>query len=299
MATAADRQADLESRARRPLSVRPRVVLFAAVVVGALSVLWALLWPNPIIAALIVLAGAAVVVWATAVAMRRQSVFIAPLAVVLVALCNPLVFGVVSSNLDTRVGRMTFSFEDGLLLWKQYPGIAGWDASDPRPVDTGTLVVEAQNGFRAAIDALSDEFGWAWQVGDVTGVTAIPNGYGGDSMFRRVDMPVWQTGDFDGSQAQRDGLLSAVASLAATLQLSSETDVSGDVTTGDGERTWTDDLGGRLQLTVAGEQVALAFVGGPYFSAQYTPEQYEQAMAPFDGVAPPDPLVVPDVPHGE
>ncbi|QTV80099.1 hypothetical protein [Microbacterium sp. NIBRBAC000506063] len=287
-------EAPQPSRAR---VARPRVVMIAALALVALSMLWLFGGRNGALGVVLSVAALIVIVWATAVAMRRGSAVVAPLAVILVVLGNPVVLGIYSNHLDDRVGRLTISPEDGLVFWQQYPGIAGWQApSEPVPVDTTEIVRTAQASFRTAIDELSGEFGWAWQVGDITGVSAIPNGFGGESMFHRVDAPVWTTSDFDGSDAQRATLLDLGAGIAEQLQLPTLTDAVGDVSAGDGVRAWTDDLGGAFTVTVQGSTVSLQFVGGPYFAAHTSMEEYAEAREHFAGIELPEPLFVPELP---
>ena len=283
--------------ARRARVARPRVVLIAALVVAALSAIWLTTGRNIVLGGVLLAAAALVVVWATAVAMRRASTVIAPLAVILVVVCNPAVLGVYSTHLDDRVGRMTLSPESGLVFWQQYPGIAGWEApAVPVQVDTTTLVRTVQSSFREAIDRLSGEYSWSWEVGEVTGVSPVPNGFGGASMFHRIDAPVWSSSDFDGSEAQRTALLEAAETIAAQLALPTVADPIGDVAAGDGVRTWSDDLGGTFRLTVQGSAVSLEFVGGPYFGVQSSLEEYAAARDFFDRLELPEPLYIPELP---
>ncbi len=276
---------------------RPRVVLIAALVVAALSVAWLITGRNAVFGGVLIAAALLVVVWSTAVAMRRVSTVVAPLAVIVVVVCNPAVLGVYSTHLDDRVGRMTLTPESGLVFWQQYPGIAGWEApAEPVQVNTAVLVRMVQSSLREAIDRLSEEYSWSWKVGDVTGVSSIPNGFGGESMFRRIDAPVWSSSDFDGSEAQRATLLDVAEAIGEQLALTAVADPSGDVAVGDGVRTWSDDLGSTFTLTVQGQTVSLEFVGGPYFGTQSSLEEYAAARDFFDGFELPEPLFVPELP---
>lgn len=282
---------------RRARVARARTVLIAAAAVAALSVLWLATGGNPVLAAILVVAALVVVLWGTAVAMRRGSKVLAPLAVILVAVLNPLVLGTVSTHLDDRVGRMTVSSEAGLVFWQHYPGIAGWDApATPTPVDTTEIVRTAQTSFRAATDTLSAEHAWTWQVGEVTGLSPMLNGFGGMSMFHRIDVPVWSTTDFDGSDNQRALLLDVAAGVAEEMALPEVSDPVGDIETGNGVRAWSDDLGGTFRVAVDGAAVSLEFSGGPYFSAGTSLDEYAAAREQYAGLEVPEPLFVPELP---
>ncbi len=281
----------------QPRVARARTVMVAALAVAVASILWFMLGQSPVAAVVLVVVALVLVGWAAFVAVRRESMVVAPAAVVILALCNPLVMGAYAQHLDERVGRMSFEFSRGIVFWHHYPDIVGWEAPSPLPkVDTGALVRAVQSGSRAAILSVSAELDWSWRVGKITGLSMIPNGFGGNSMFQRVDMPTWSTDDYDGSTEQREVLMAAVELFAQELWPDSEVTVSAAVTSGVYERVWADDLGGRLSLTLHGEHVELAFRGGPYFSANASLEEYEERRADFAGLTPPTPIFIPELP---
>lgn len=274
---------------------RPRVVLAAAGVAASAAVVAAMLqaaWP---VLALIGVAAVAVVMLATLVAMRRDSRVVAPLAVALVALVNPVVLAAVSDHVVARVGVVSFGFDRGFVLWGTYPGIAGWEPpADPPLVDIGGIARTSQNAVRDVVDATSDAYGWAWRVGDeASGARAIVNGWGGASVFWRIDSPTWISADA-GDVAQRAVLTDAAAGAAERLDLPLEDDVDGDVDTGDGVRTWSDDLGGTLFLQVAGAQATLWYTGGPFLAT--TVADFDARLEPFAGLTPPATIEQPDLP---
>lgn len=288
--------AETPTPARRARVLRPGAALVAAAVVAAASlgvVLFSLGW---VLAALLTVLAVAVVLVATASAMRRGSRVLAPLAVALVAVLNPVVLQGLADHTRDSIGVVTYEPGQGLVLWGGYPGIAGWDAPEtPEQIDVRSLVLDVQDSVRAIVDDTGDAVGWTWSVGDTAGgATTLQNGFGGPSMFVRVDSPTWATTDFDGSAPQRDILLAAVRATADELSLSTVTDAEGDVGTGDGVREYTDADGGSLTLTVAGGDVTVVYAGGPYLSG--SAEEYQARMSEFAGLDLPDPLFTPALP---
>jgi|GEM_PF-1411233 len=284
-----------ESTAARFLP-RPATVLAAAAVVAIASVAAALAgagWATiPLCAAALV-----VLVCATLVAMRRDSHAVAPLAIALVALLNPLVLGGLTDHVREQVGVVTLAPDRGLVLWATYPGIAGWDGPDaPAAVDTTALAQAVPRVMRGIVDATGRGHGWSWSLGDEVqpGAQAIANGFGGSSMFWRIDSPRWTTGDFDGSDAQRATLLAAVAGAAAALEAGEVVDVRGDVGAADGVRVWRDGRGGELTLTIAGADVIAVYAGGPFLAGD--PAEFDARMAGFAGLDLPEPIAQPDLP---
>ncbi len=281
---------------RRARVLRPGATLGAAAVVGLAAlcvVLFSLGW---VLAALVTVAAVLVIVTATASAMRRGSRLLAPLAVAVVAVLNPVVLQGLADHTRDAVGVVTFEPGQGIVLWGGYPGIAGWDAPEaPEPVEVRPLVLDVQDAVRAIVDDTGDTLGWTWSVGETAGgATTIANGFGGPSMFARVTSPTWTTTDFTGSEPQRDILLAALQSTAETLGLNAREDVEGDVATGDGVRVWTDASGGELALTVGAGEVVVVYIGGPYLVG--TTAEYETRLAPFAGLEQPEPIVTPDLP---
>lgn len=277
---------------------RPVLVLIAAVVFAILS--WASVvagWPSVISIVLgvvcilaVVVAGFSAVTWRSAV--------VAPLAVCILALGNPLAAHAMSTFVDREVGPVTVTADRGLAFWELYPGIAGWDAPSPLPrADATSLARTAQSAIRTVVSDLTASFGYAWSVptDDVAGVTAIANGFGGTSLFVRVDVPEWTSPDFDGSPTQREAVLASAAGAAAQLQLTDVQDVSGDVETSDGVRTWgTPEQ--RLTLTIERSSVSLVFSAGPFLRDGYLPEEYERSLRSFEGLTAPEPRVQSELP---
>lgn len=281
-----------------PAVPRPRTALLVAIVVAAASVLASLAGAGWGIGLGLMVLAVAVTVWATIAAVRRDSVFVAPLAIVLVAVLNPLVLSGLAAHIQERAGVITFAFDRGLVLWSTYPGIAGWDApEDAAPVNTTALAQAEQRALRGAVEATTAAHGWVWSIGEgAAGVFRIANGYGGDSLFERVDSPVWTSEDFDGSAPQRDLLLSSAQTAAAALELTTVTEAEGDVTTGDGMRRWDDGAGGVMTLRVAGSRVTLQYTGGPFLSGSSSAAEYRLARSGFEGLQPPAPIEEPDLP---
>ena len=227
----------------------------------------------------------------------RRSVFVAPLAICLVAAMNPAALSGLGGYVERHAGVVSFAFDRGIVLWAKYPGIAWWDApQDPQSVDTIALAQSVQRALRTAVGALSTAYGWTWQIGDgEVGVRPIPNGFGGDSLFERVDAPRWTTEEFDGSDGQRVALLAAAEASAAELGLTQVANPSGDVTTGDGSRTWSADAQ-TLTLTVEGSRVSLTYAGGPFLSTRTVPGELETALSGYEGLPLPPTIVTPDLP---
>jgi len=297
MTTTAPPEAD--APARRPrLTRRPAVVLAAAVVIAVVSFLVVTLrlpWPVGAVLVVIVLLAT---VWATLSAIARRSLFVAPLAVCILALGNPVILSGLGSYVQTHAGVITVSLDRGLVLWANYPGIAGWEApASPTSVDTVRLATEVQNALRVSVGELSDAYGYAWSIGEGTvGIQRIPNGYGGRSLFERVDAPLWQTSDFDGSADQRMAVVQSAAAAAATLELTDIGDSDGDVDTGDGTRTWSSG-DATLMLTIEGDTVSLTYTAGPYLTRDAVLGEFPRSMRGFDGLTRPAPLETPDVPE--
>ncbi|WP_344739643.1 hypothetical protein [Microbacterium awajiense] len=274
---------------------RPRVALAAGGLAASAAVVAAMLqapWP---VLTLIGITAIAVAVLATLVAVRRDSRVVAPLAVALVALVNPVVLTAVSDHVVARVGVVSFTLDRGFVLWGVYPGIAGWDPpADPPLVDIGGIARTSQDAVRDVVDATSSAFGWAWRVGDQpSGARAIVNGWGGVSAFWRIDSPTWISDDA-GDLGRRAVLTDAVAGAAERLDLPFEADVDGDVDTGDGVRAWSDDLGGTLFLQIAGARATVWYTGGPFLAT--TVEDFEERLEPFEGLLPPATIEEPDLP---
>ena len=283
---------------RRPRAWPPLVV---AAGVAVLSVAGALLrWPAPI-QAILVAAAIVVTLWAAWAVIRRPSRVVAPLAVCLVALGNPLALGGMATNIEAHAGLITVRTDGGfgLVFWKQYPGVAGWTApSDPQPVDTVAFAAAVQAAVRSIVDDTTTAFGLTWTVASQpSGLMQLPNGYGGPSMFDRVDSAQWHT-MLDGSAAQRTAVLAATRAAATTLQLGDEKAVSGDPLTGTGTTTWSDaDADGELTLVLDADAVTVSYSGGPLLTGTSLPGEFERRMADFAGLTPPAPLVTPDVPQ--
>ena len=270
---------------------RPIFVLIAGIMLAVLSwVATAADWPLIVTVVLaaacvlaIALAGLGAVAW--------RSVVVAPLAVCILAFGNPLAAHAMGTFVDREVGPVSVTADWGLVFWELYPGIAGWDAPDPLPrADATTLARTAQAAIRSVVGDLTTSFGYAWSVptDDAAGVAAIENGFGGTSMFVRVDVPQWTTEDFDGSPAQRAAILASAGGAAAQLQLTEVQNPSGDVETSDGVRTWgsSEQL---LTLTIDGPRVSLVFTAGPFLSDGYLPEEYERSLRSFEGLTAPEP----------
>ncbi len=286
---------------RSPLPLRPATVLAAAAIVAVAS--WisvGLRAPWPIIAVLTV-AALAVLVWASLSAIGRRSLVVAPLAVCLAVMGNPLTTAGLGSYVERHAGVITVSLRDGVVLWKTYPGIAGWEPTAPavQPVDTPGLAMDVQRVLRDVVGEMSDAYGYAWEVGNSeVGITPIANGFGGRSFFERVDAPLWQTSDFDGSPAQRTTLLESTSASAGELGLTTAADPSGDVDSADGVRTWTDDAQ-RLTLTIEGSAVTLTYVGGPFLGSGTLPGEYLREMQRFVDLPLPPTIEEPNVPDIE
>lgn len=277
---------------------RPLTTLLVALVVAAASIVAFLAGAGWGVGLVLMLLAIAATVWATVAAVRRDSVFVAPLAIVLLAVLNPLVLSGLSAHIQERAGVITFAFDRGLVLWATYPGIAGWDApEDATPVNTAGLAQAEQRALRSVVEATTAAHGWVWSIGEgAAGVFRIANGFGGPSLFERVDSPVWTSDDFDGSAPQRELLLSSAQSAADALELRTVTDVEGDVATGDGVRHWDDGAGGVMSLTIAGARVTLQYTGGPFLSGGSSAAEYQLARSGFAGLQPPAPIEEPDLP---
>jgi hypothetical protein len=270
-----------------------------AAVVAVLSVAGALLrWPAPVEVSLIV-AAIVVTLWAAWAVIRRPSLVVAPLAVCLVAFGNPLALGGMATNIEAHAGLITVRTDGGfgLVFWKQYPGVAGWTAPpDPQPVDTVAFAASVQAAVRSIIDDTTSAFGLTWTVASrPSGLMPLSNGYGGRSMFDRVDSAQWHT-TLDGSAAQRAALLHTTRAAAAALQLGDENAVSGDPLTGTGTTTWSD-ADGELTLILDADAVTVSYSGGPLLTGTSLPGEFERRMADFAGLTPPPPLVAPGVPR--
>jgi hypothetical protein len=253
---------------------------------------------GPIASVLLTITCILAIVAAGVSAMAWRSAVLAPLAVCLLAVGNPIAASASATFVEREIGPVTVTADRGLVFWELYPGVAGWDAPDPVPrVDASALARTAQSAIRSVVTDLTDSFGYAWTVQEdaAAGVSAIANGFGGTSMFVRVDVPEWVTESFDGSSGQRDAILTAAAGAAAALQLTDVQDSSGDVATSDGVRSWST-AGQLLTLTIDGARVSLVFTAGPYLSGSYIPEEYERALTSFEGLTAPEPRVRPSLP---
>lgn len=291
--------ATVEQTAGRSIRIplRPGLILACAVVVvlvSWVSIAFRLPW---IIAAIAMLLAVLVTVWGTLSAIVRRSLFVAPLAICLVAAGNPATLAGLGSYVERHAGVLSVTLDRGIVLWAKYPGIAGWDApTDPQPVDTIALAKNVQRALRTAIGSLTTAYGWAWQIGDGdVGVTPIPNGFGGNSMFERVDAPRWTTDAFDGSDEQRAAAIATAEASAAELGLTQASDTAGAVDTGDGTRSWSADSQ-TLTLTITGSRVTLTYVGGPFLSTLSLPGEFETASSGYAGLPLPPTIVTPDVP---
>lgn len=283
---------------RSPLSLRPAITLASAAIVAVVSwVSVALGAPWPIIAVLTV-AAVAVMVWASLSAIGRRSLVVAPLAVCLAVLGNPLITSGIDSYVERHAGVITVSLDHGLVLWKTYPGIPGWQPSSPatQPVDTPGIAMNVQRALRDVVGDMSNSYGYTWEIGDgQVGIAPIANGFGGTSLFERVDAPLWQTTDFDGSADQRAAVVASTTTSAASLGLTAVADPEGDVDTGDGIRTWSDEAQ-QLTLTIEGSSVTLTYVGGPFLRASTIPGEYLRAMQAFEGIPLPPTIEEPNIP---
>lgn len=274
---------------------RPRTVLLAALVVALASLAAAWLgigwWASPVL----VLAAVAVTVFATASAVRRDSVFVAPIAIALVAVLNPLVLGGLGTHVRETAGMVTFDAGRGLVLWKNYPGIGGWELPDEvQPINVVAFGDHVQRSVRSVVDATSGSFGWTWEVREGrVGLGRIANGYGGAAEFYRVDSTPWRSTSFDGSAEQRAVLVAAAQAAADELALTTVADEAGDVTAGDGGRTWSDATG-TLTLRVEGSAVEISYVGGPVLGG--TQAEFDLRLGPYRGLTPPEPFTSPDLP---
>ncbi|GAA1922480.1 hypothetical protein GCM10009775_13680 [Microbacterium aoyamense] len=283
----------------RPVRIplRPATILLVALVVVAVSffvVLTRLPW---IVGLVLMLVAVVVTIWATLSAVVRRSLFVAPLAVCLVAVGNPAVLAGAGAFVERNVGVVTVSFDRGVVPWALYPGIAGWEAPQaPEVVDTPALAQTVQRALRSAVGALSADYAYTWQVGDGrVGIAPIANGFGGDSMFQRIDAPRWTTSDFDESAEQRAAIVAAAAASAAELGLMQATEAAGDVDTGDGTREWTDE-GQTFTLTLEGQRVALSYTGGPFLAPQSLPGEFQRSMRAYEALTLPPPIVTPNLP---
>lgn len=283
---------------RSPLSLRPALTLASAAIVAVVSwVAVALGAPWPIIAVLTVVA-LAVMVWASLSAIGRRSLVVAPLAVCLAVMGNPLITSGLASYVERHAGVITVSLDHGLVLWKTYPGIAGWEPSSPatQPVDTPGIAMNVQRALRDVVGDMSDSYGYTWEIGDgQVGIAPIANGFGGNSLFERVDAPLWQTTDFDGSADQRAAVVASTVTSAQSLALTTVANPDGNVDTGDGTRTWSDETQ-QLTLTIEGSTVMLTYVGGPFLAASTIPGEYLRAMQGFEGIPLPPTIEDPNIP---
>lgn len=277
---------------------RPVVVLIAGVVLAILS--WASVvagWPA--VASIVLGAGCILAIGVAGFsAVAWRSSVVAPLAVCILAFGNPLAAHALSAFVDREVGPVTVTADRGLVFWELYPGIAGWDAPSPIPrADATSLARTAQSAIRTVVSDLTASFGYAWSVptDDAAGVATIDNGFGGTSLFVRVDVPEWTSSDFDGSRTQREAVLASAAGAAAQLQLTDVQNASGDVATSDGVRTWGAPQQ-RLTLTIEGRRVSLVFSAGPFLSDGYLPEEYERSLRSFEGLTAPEPRALPELP---
>ncbi len=245
----------------------------------------------------VLLAAIAVTAWAAWLAVRRPSLVIAPLAVCLLALGNPLALAVFSVNVETHAG-LVLPRPDGfgLVFWKRYPGIAGWRApAHPVPFEAAQYLRSVQAAIDEATGELSTRYRLTFKVQPgPTGVTAIANGYGGSSMFERADAPTWVS-QLDGSAQQHDAAVAAARAAAARIGLPDERVAAGEPLHGDGTLRFSDSRGA-LQLVFRADEVTLSYTGGPFLASTWIPGEFEQRMAAFTGLAQPAPLIVPNWP---
>lgn len=272
-------------------------VLAAAAVLAAVSAVLGFAH-GPWWAKLVVLLAAiAVTAWAAWLAVRRPSLVIAPLAVCLLAIGNPLALALLGVNVETHAGLVLPRSDGfGLVFWKRYPGIAGWQApAHPVPFDAVPYLRAVQAAIDQATGELSTRYRLTWRVEPgPTGITPIANGYGGASMFQRADAPTWVS-RLDGSAQQHDAVVAAARAAAARIGLPDEHVAAGDPLRGDGTLRFSD-ARGALRLVFLADVVTLAYTGGPFLASAWIPGEFEQRMAAFAGLAQPAPLIAPNWP---
>ncbi|WP_404430447.1 hypothetical protein LG299_11810 [Microbacterium lacus] len=267
----------------------PRIVLAAASVVAILSVAGTLLDAGWVLLGALSIAAGAIIFVAARSAMLTGSRVLAPLAVCVVAVGNPLAVSAVQSFIAVEFDTIARSTGGGLVDWALYPGVADLTPTTDQlqTVDTAALATAANASLRSAVETLAGELGHAWTTAEcTTGVLGIPNGFGGGSEFVRVQSAVWVTESFDGSDAQREVLLRTLDSAAAQLALTEIRDTAGDVRTGDGMREWRLESQS-LSLTIARSTVSMSFIAGPLLSSWTTAAEFEDVVAPYSGVQPP------------
>lgn len=282
---------------KRRRGVPPVAVLAAAGVGAAASVFWMMAGASVLFGALLAVAGAPAIAWAAFVAVRQRSYVVAPIAIAVLVAMNPVVLGAIGSVAEDRLGRVSYEADTGVVFWQQYPGIAGWTApAEPLHADTDDLVSTAHAHMTLAVETLAAESDWAWEATEPAALTPIPNGFGGGSLFDRIDGPVWSATGFGRTDAERALLLDVAAGLAEKLRLPVIADSVGNVETGSGVRGWSGDSGCVLTLTIDGGIVRFSFSGGPYLRAGVSVDEYATALAPFARVTLPDPIFLPALP---
>ncbi len=273
------------------------LALAGAAVIAVLSAVLGLAQAPWWLRIIVLLLAVALTAWAAWLAVRRPSLVIAPLAVCLLAIGNPLALAGFSVNVETHAG-LVLPRPDGfgLVFWKRYPGIAGWRApAHPRPFDAQTYLRTVQAAMDAATGDLSTRFHLTWRVQPgLTGITPITNGYGGMSMFQRADAPTW-TSQLDGTTVQHDAMIAAARQAAQRIGLPREQVGAGDPLHGDGLLRFSDDRGA-LTLSFRAGAVAFGYRGGPFLANTWIPGEFEQRMDAFADLPQPAPLIAPNWP---
>jgi len=278
-------------RASRPGSLRSGHTLVAAMGIAILSVIAVLADASWVLLGVLCAVAALAVAVAVASTMRVGSQVIAPLAVCVLALGNPLVFSALQRVAVVEFATISVSPDGGLVDWEKYPGIAGWEEAliARSPIEAGALATSANGAVRAIVDALTDEHGYAWTtVPCPAGVLSIPNGFGGGSAFERIESVSWVTESFDGSAHQRASILGAMTEAASRLGLEDVGDPEGDVSVADGSRQWRHGSQS-LTVTIGTRDVSVSFRAGPYLSGRVSDAEYERSMARYLGLAQPTP----------
>lgn len=284
-----------ERPARKTRVLRPAAAFLAALLVAGLTVLWAVWGGNAVIGWVITAVAIMMTIWATATAVRRNSVFLAPVAIVVLALVNPMIVGGLGQHVRDTAGIITVERGHGLIFWQLYPGIYGWETPDNvQSVDTVTYMNSVNQQLRTIVETTMDELDWSWQVAEGrVGTERIPNGFGGVSQFERGDSMNWETESFDGSAEQRHELVRFAQAAADELELPELTDDNGAAESGDGVLQWSDE-NGVLTVQIEGSHVALSYTGGPFLIDSRA--EFDLAMRTFEGVTPPEPIMVPEIP---
>jgi len=216
---------------------------------------------------------------------------IAPAAICIVALLNPLVIVGAVTNVQTYAGLVLPNPNGpGLVLWKLYPGIAGWTApAHPVPIDATGRLKDVQTGMTAVKASLSKQFRQTWQTDDTpVGVLPVANGYGGQSLFVSIAPAPWHT-RMVGTSDERATMIDETTALAVSLGLDDEPTTIGVPATGDGTLNWHA-ANETLTLRFDGEQITFTYLGGPFLPSTSYRGEYESRMRPFEGIPQPEQL---------